>query len=36
MNRLSDYLFVLARYVAKADNKPEVIYQKAKVLKTEE
>eukprot|EP00798_Chlamydomonas_sp_ICE-L_P027097 gene27097-2321_t len=29
MNRLSDYLFTLARYVAKVNGKPETTYKKA-------
>ena len=30
VNRLSDYLFMLARFVASAEGKEEVTYQKAK------
>ena len=29
VNRLSDYLFMLARFCAKSEGKPEVIYKKA-------
>jgi len=30
VNRLSDYLFTLARYCAQADGQEETVYQKAK------
>jgi cob(I)alamin adenosyltransferase len=30
VNRLSDYLFTLARYCAHVEGKPETIYKKAK------
>ncbi len=34
INRLSDYLFTLARYCAHIEGKPEVIYKKAKRTET--
>ena len=30
LNRMSDYLFMLARFVAQTDKQVETIYQKAK------
>ena len=33
LNRLSDYLFVAARYAAKVQNQPEILYKKAKESK---
>jgi cob(I)alamin adenosyltransferase len=32
VNRLSDYLFTLARLCAHSEGKPEVIYKKAKKI----
>ena len=36
MNRLSDYLFMLARTCALKENQPETIYKKARKAKNEE
>ena len=36
VNRLSDYIFMLARYCAKSSGKEEQIYQKAKKRDEEE